>query len=161
MIRHYASKLKRIRRGPGKWEVLSSRDQVKWSESLSVVSNYLQPQGLYSPWNSPDQNTGESSLSFLKGIFPTQGLNRGLPHCRQILYQLSHQGSPRIQEWVAYSFSRELYWPRNWIGLSLMTGRFFVNWAIREIPEIKRYTFIRQFSTEESNNSNLLLLIEG
>ena len=50
------------------------------------------------PWDSPRQNTGAGSLSFLQGIFPSQGLNPGLPHCRQILYQLSHQGSPRIQE---------------------------------------------------------------
>ena len=42
------------------------------------------------------------SLSFLQGIFPTQGLNPGLLHIRQILYHLSHQGSPRILEWVAY-----------------------------------------------------------
>ena len=46
------------------------------------------------------------SLSLLQGIFPTQQLNPGLLHCRHILYQLSHQGSPRILEWVAYSFSR-------------------------------------------------------
>ena len=48
----------------------------------------------YSPWNSPGQNTGVGSLSLLQGIFPTQGLNLGLPHCRWILYQLSHKGSP-------------------------------------------------------------------
>jgi len=46
------------------------------------------------------------SLSLLQGILPTQGLNPGLPHCRQILYQLSLNGSPRILEWVAYPFSR-------------------------------------------------------
>ena len=50
--------------------------------------------GLYSPWNSPGQNTGVGGHSVLQGIFPTQGLNTGLPHCRQIAYQLSHQGSP-------------------------------------------------------------------
>ena len=44
----------------------------------------------------------------LQGIFPTQGSIPGLLHCGQILYQLSHQGSPRIVEWVAYPFSREL-----------------------------------------------------
>jgi len=44
--------------------------------------------------------------ALLQGIFPTQGLNSGLPHCRQILYHLSHQGSPRIREWIAYPFSR-------------------------------------------------------
>ena len=62
-----------------------------WSESHSVVSDSLQPHRLYSPWNSPGQNTGVGSLSFLQGIFPTQGSNLGLPHCRQILYQLSYQ----------------------------------------------------------------------
>ena len=45
------------------------------------------------------------SHSLLQGIFPTQGLSPGLPHCRQILYQLSHKGSPRTLEWVAYPFS--------------------------------------------------------
>ena len=65
------------------------------SESHSVVSDFLRPHGLYSPWNSPGQNTGMGSLSLLQGIFPTQGLNPGLPHCRQILYQLSHRGSLR------------------------------------------------------------------
>ena len=68
--------------------------KVKRSESRSVVSYSLQPHGPYSPWNSPDQNTGVSSSSFLQGIFPTQELNRGLLHCRWILYQLSCQGSP-------------------------------------------------------------------
>ena len=43
------------------------------SKSHSVVSNSLQPHGLYSPWNSPGQNTGVGSLSLLQGIFPTQG----------------------------------------------------------------------------------------
>ena len=66
----------------------------------------LWPHGLYSPWNSPGQNTGVDNLALLLGIFPTQGLNPGLPHCRQILYQLSYQGSPRMLEWVAYPFSR-------------------------------------------------------
>ena len=64
------------------------------SESCSVVSDSLQPHGLYSPWNSLGQNTGVGSLSLLQGIFPTPGLNPGLPHCRWVLYQLSHKGSP-------------------------------------------------------------------
>ena len=53
---------------------------------------------LYSPWNSPGQNTGVGSLSLLQGIFPTQGWNPGLLLCKQILYQLSHQGSPYDSE---------------------------------------------------------------
>ena len=74
------------------------------SESRSVISNSLWPHGLYSPWNPPGQNTRVGSLSLLRGIFPTQWSNPGLPHCRWILYQLSHKGSPRILEWVAYPF---------------------------------------------------------
>ena len=66
------------------------------SESRSVVPDSLQPHGLYSPWNSPGQNTGVGSLSLLQGIFPTQGSNPCLLHCRRILYQLSHKGSPLL-----------------------------------------------------------------
>ena len=77
------------------------------SESSSVMSDSLRPSGLYSPWNSLGQNTGVGSLSLLQGIFPTQGLNTGVLHWRWILYQLSHKGSPRILEWVAYPFSSE------------------------------------------------------
>ena len=102
------------------------------SESRSLVSNSLLPHGLYSPWNSAGQNTGVGSLALLQGIFPTQGSNPGLPHCRQILYQLSHQGSPRILEWVACPFSRRSSRPRNWIRVSCIAGRFFTNWALRE-----------------------------
>ena len=64
----------------------------------SVVSDSLRPHGLYSPWNSPGQNTGVGSLSLLQGIFPTQGSNPGLLRCRWILYQLSHKGSPTQSE---------------------------------------------------------------
>ena len=68
---------------------------------------------LYSPWNSPDQNTEMDSLSLLQGIFPTQGSNPGLLLTRWILYQLSRKGSPRIMEWVAYPFSRRSSQLRN------------------------------------------------
>ena len=69
---------------------------MKWSESCSVMSDSFWAHGLYSPWNSPGQNTGVGGLSLLQGIFPTQGSNPGLLNCRRILYQLSHKGSPRI-----------------------------------------------------------------
>ena len=71
-----------------------------WSESRSVMSDSLWPHGLYNPWNSPGQNTGVGSHSFLQGIFPTQESNPGLPHCGRILFQLSHQGSPAHIEWM-------------------------------------------------------------
>ena len=78
--------------------ITSSIDmKVKESQSESC-SNSLQPHGICSPWKSPGQNTGVGSLSLLQGIFPTQELNRGLLHCRWILYRLSHQGSPTGHE---------------------------------------------------------------
>ena len=61
-------------------------------DSLSCVQLFVTPW-TNSPWNSPGQNTGVGSCSLLQGIFPTQGSNPGLPHCRQIFYQLSCQGS--------------------------------------------------------------------
>ena len=77
-------------------------------------------------------NTGLGCHVLLQGIFPTQGLNPGLLHCRQILYHLSHQGSPRILEWVAYSFSSGSSWPRNRSGVCCIAGRFCTDWATRE-----------------------------
>ena len=102
------------------------------SESRPVVSDFLWSHGQYSPWNSPGQNTRMGSFSVLQGIFPTQGSNPGLWHCWQILYQMSHKGSPRILEWVAYPFSRGCSWPRNRTRVSCLAGGFFTNWTIRE-----------------------------
>ena len=83
-------------------------------ESCSVMSDSLRSHGLYNLWNSPIlENTGVGSLSLLPGIFPTQRTNSGPLHCRWILSQLSHQGSPRILEWVAYPFSRGASQPRS------------------------------------------------
>ena len=115
---------------PHLWNGASERE----SESCSVTSNSLWPHGLYSPWNSPGQNTRVrvGSRSFLQGIVPTQGSNPGLPHCRWILYQLNHQGSPRILEWVAYPFTSGSSQPRNWTGVSCIAGGFFTSWAMRE-----------------------------
>ena len=65
--------------------------KVKVTQLCPTLCN---PMDLYSPWNSPGQNTGVGSLSLLQGTSPTQGSNSGLTHCRWILYQLSHKGSP-------------------------------------------------------------------
>ena len=100
------------------------------SESLRRVwffetSRTIQPMG----FSRPEYWMG--SLSLLQGIFPTQGSSLGLLHCRQILYQLSHRGSPRILEWVAYPFSRGSSWARNRMVVFSIAGRFFTNWAVR------------------------------
>ena len=102
--------------------------KVKVNVTLSCLT-ICDPMG---PWNSPGQNTGMGSLSLLQGIFPTQRLNPHLLHCWWILYQLSHQGSPRILEWVAYPFSSGSSWPRNRTGVSCIAGGFFTSWGTRE-----------------------------
>ena len=106
-------------KGWGNFFFFHSRCVYTWIDSL-------RPQ-ISSPWNSPGQTTGVGSLSLLQGIFPTQGLNPGLQHCRWILYQLSRKISPRILEWVAYPFSAT-----NQTEVSCNAGRFFTNWATRE-----------------------------
>ena len=107
----------------------TSNDWSIWTVKMKVAQLCLT---LCSPWNFPGQNTGVGSLSLLQGIFPTQGPNPGLPHCKQILYRLSYQGNPGILEWVAYPFSSGSSQPRNGPGVSCIAGRFFTSWAIRE-----------------------------
>ena len=79
-------------------DVRYGRSKVKWSRT--VVSNSLRPYGLLptrllNPWDFPGKSTGVDCHFLLQGIFPTQGSNPGLPHCRQTLYPLRHQGIPR------------------------------------------------------------------
>ena len=117
------------------------------SEGRSVVSYFLWPHELYSPWNSLGQ-MGVGSLSLLQGIFPTQGSNPGFPHCRRILYQLSHKGSPYfyfykqtstvqthvVQGSVVLLFELNTYhwlimsgiaFQTSWINISAYIGRCF------------------------------------
>ena len=75
---------------------------VLMSESHSVMSDSLQLHGLYSPGNSPGQNTEVDSISLLQVIVPTQGSSPGLPNRKQILHQLSHNGSPQFWLRVAH-----------------------------------------------------------
>ena len=114
---------------------------------VKVVSSSLQPHGLYSLWNSSGQNTSVGSCSLLQGIFPTQG-----SHCRWILYQLSHQKSPRIVECVAYPFSRESFWPRNWSGVFCIAGGFFTSWATWDVVNEMNHNhiFLQQRNSQRS-----------
>ena len=130
------------------------------SESRSVMSDSLWPHGLYRPWNSPGQNTGVGRLSLLQEIFPTQGSNPGLLHCRCILYQLSHKECPRILEWEAYPFSSRSSQPSNRTRVFWIAGGFFTNWAIRECPTSvhdhwKKHSFDYKDLCRQSNISAL------
>ena len=94
--------------------VIESRSPVLQADSL--------------PAESPGKpkNTGVVSLSLL-GVFPTQESRRGLLHCRRILYQLSHNESPRILAWVAFPFSRGSSQPRDRNEVSGIAGGFFTS----------------------------------
>ena len=105
----------------------------KWNESNSVVSNSLWPHRLYSPWNSPGQNTGVDSFPFSKDL-PNPGIEPRSPSLQVDSLPTEPQGSPRVLEWVAYPFSRGSSQPRNQTGVSCIAGRFFTSWAIREAP---------------------------
>ena len=88
--------------------------------------------------DSPGMNTGMGCHALLQGIFPIQGSNAGLLHCRRILYQLNYQGSPIfatsmdytvlgilqpiLLEWVAYPFSSGFSQPKNWTRVSWIAG---------------------------------------
>ena len=89
-----------------KWAQTVSLYELLFSKSKSenvkmlVVSDSLQPHGLWPtrllcPWDSPGKKPGVGSHFLLQGIFLIQGLNVDLPHCRQFLYHLSHQGNPK------------------------------------------------------------------
>ena len=92
---------------------------------------------------------------YLQGIFPTQGSNPGLLHCRKILYQLSHKGSPRILERVAYPFSSGSSCPRNQTRVSCLAGGFFTNWAMREAHSFSEITEL----TLNSSNQNIKIKV--
>ena len=64
------------------------------SESHSVMSDSMRPHGLCSPWNFPGHNTGVGNLFLLQGIFPAQGSNPSISHCRQILLPAKLPGKP-------------------------------------------------------------------
>ena len=106
----------------------------------------------YSPWNSLGQNTGVGSLSLLQGIFPTQGSSPGLPHCRQILYQLSHKGSPIYKaryKYMALSiFANIICHAFEFNSVRLIFGRilpFFFSWRWTTETEINRHSLARQY----------------
>ena len=109
---------------------MTAKSEVKVSQSCLALCNPIDGSlpGSSVHGNSSGKNTGVGCHVFLQRIFPTQGLNPGLLHCSKILYHLSHQGSLRILESVAYPFSRGSSWP----GVFCIAGEFFTSWATRE-----------------------------
>ena len=110
----------------------STLTSIPESESHSAVSDSLRSHGIVHEILQA-RILGWAAVAFSRGPFLTQGLNPSLPHCRRILYQLSHQGSARILEWVAFPFSSGSSQPRNWTRVSCIAGGFFTNWAIKEL----------------------------
>ena len=113
----------------------------KWkSESGSVMSSSLRPYGLYSPWNSPGQNTGVGSLSLFQGIFTTQGWNPGLPHCRRIFLPAEPKGKAKITGVGSLSLLQRIFPTQNrttqsWPGMGL-NGEVDSNcaWSLTSAP---------------------------
>ena len=89
--------------------------------SDSLQPHGLQPARLFCPWNSPGKNTGVNCHFLLQGIFPTQGSNLSLLHCKQILYHLSHQGSPIGKKWT--------YTEKNTLFLNSFCDETLRTWA--------------------------------
>ena len=141
------------------------------SANYSVVSYSLQLYGLYPtrllcPWNSPSKNSGVGCHSF-RGIFLTQGSNPGLPHCRQILYCLSHQGSPnhwkRVDTCICvtmWSYLLHSMWDlnsltRNQTHVPCIARQILNNRTTREIP----HHLFFFFKFMESHTLNLYLFL--
>ena len=126
------------------------------------MSDSLWPHGLYSPWNSPGQDTGVGcSLSRVSSQPRSPGdrqriiRNPGLPYCRQILYQLSHEGSPRIVDRVAYPFSRDSPNP----GIEPGSPVLQVDSLPAEVPGKPTYPlFNHSMKQEKYNNKSITFL---
>ena len=109
------------------------------AQSCPTVWNPIDcnPPGSSVHGDSPGKITGVGCHTFFQRTFPTQSLNPGLPHCRQFIYHLSDQGSPRIVEQEAQEYWRGPLLqgsslPRNWTGVSCIAGGFFTSWATGE-----------------------------
>ena len=90
-------------------KILQARFQQYVNRELPDVQAGFRPRR---PWDSPGKNTGVGCHFLLQGIFPSQGLNSGLPHCRQTLYPLSHR-----LRWVQLCGSFSILWPCLSLGL--------------------------------------------
>ena len=130
--------------GQGK-DRTGSQTQVQLSNphcavlSSSVMSDCLWPHGLQParllcPWDSPGKNTGVGCHALLQGIFPSQGLNPGLQHYRQILLPTEPPGKPKNTGVGGLSLLQGIF-PTQESNWCLLHCRwFFTSWATREAP---------------------------
>ena len=121
----------------GNWAIFSLVTQLCLTlcgSMDSVMSNSLrlhalQPTRLLFPWDYRDKNSGVNCHFLLQGVFLTQGLNPGLLHCRQILYCMSHQGSPSSHMGVL-----NIYFPINLVTQSCLTLWDPMDWNMPAFP---------------------------
>ena len=112
------------------WVVTSSSRKVKVAQSCPTVCN---------PMDYRVHGILQARIlvwvvhSLLQGIYPIQRSNPHILHCRWILYQLSHEGSSRLLEWVGYPSYRGSSRPRNQTGVFCTADGFFTNWAATEV----------------------------
>ena len=132
------------------------------TESHSVVSDTLWCHGLYSPWTSPGKNAGMGSLSLIQGIFPTKGSNPGIPHCRRILYQLSHKGSLK-RGLKSHVHINMIWWILNkcnkCLNIMLSFSCFISSWANTlniNINKMNYEIYLKQFYHKLNNIKKLL-----
>ena len=121
--------------------------------SDSLWSHGLQPIRLLCPWNSPGKNTGVGCHFLLQGIFSTQGSNPGLPHCRQTLYWLSHQGNhwsggqnQMTQTQPKFpNYCLEQSFQMTWTLILDVLWKFYRNKLLSQVTEIKRFTWYSSY----------------
>ena len=102
------------------------------SQSCPLFATMWTLARLLCPCGFSRQESGVGCHALLQGIFPAQQSIPGLLHHGQILYPLSHQGSPWKLEWAASPFSRGSSQPRYRTRVSCIAGGFFTNWATRK-----------------------------
>ena len=115
--------------------------QLRWTYGVCLVAHLCptlcdpmdcSPPGSSVHGDSPGKNTGVGCHALLQGDLPNPGIEPRFPTLQEDSLPLSHQGNPRILEWVASPFSRGSSWPRNQTRVSCIPGRFFTSWATRE-----------------------------
>ena len=115
----------------------------------SLQPHRLQPARLLCPWNSPGKNPGVGSHSLLQGIFLTQGSTPGLPHCREILYHLSHQGNyTSIKNKNKAKFCQKRTEKCTWLMLLFNNQKVLEIWKVGQRDNLIPISKMKEYSSE-------------